>query len=70
MNKTVLDIITLYLKVNKNKEINFIGKTKAFTSQLVKIWVYFSWMSFQKFKRDSFCVGDVIDLPQKTIMVI
>ena len=37
INKTDLVFITFYLKVINNKEVIFIGETKPFTLQLVKI---------------------------------
>ena len=37
INKPVLNTITFYLEVDNHEEVNFIGKTLTFTSQLIKI---------------------------------
>ena len=40
INKSVLSHITIYLKDNKYKPVDFIGEKISFTCQLVEIWSF------------------------------
>ena len=52
--------MTFFLEDNNNEEVDFNGEILTFTLQMIKTWTnmfFVLWMSFPKFKSDSYCVG-------------